>query len=154
MKASSGIFGCGEMKPSALACSREPLDHESVVGDLRMRGDEAERARLLEAEARIVRGNALDHDGRLACFFGAAERVPDQPCPHTDALAVRPNRHRREIEDPRAGSAFNADPAQHHGTASARHRRGLGCATSVESTRVLLIFALIGLSFLCQFLCH
>src|SRR5215204_4101674 len=96
------------------AVSREPLDHESVVGDLRMRGDEAERARLLEAEARIVRGNALDHDGRLACFFGAAERVPDQPCPHTDALTVRPNRHRREIEDPRTGSAFNADPAQHH----------------------------------------
>src|SRR4029078_10192653 len=29
----------------------EPLDHESVVGDLRMRGDEAEGARLLEAEA-------------------------------------------------------------------------------------------------------
>src|SRR5438874_6530761 len=27
---------------------------------LRMRGDEAERARLLEAEARIVRGNALN----------------------------------------------------------------------------------------------
>jgi hypothetical protein len=79
-----------------------------------MRGDEAERARPLEAEARIVRGNALDHDGRLACFFGAAERVPDQPCPHTDALAVRPNRHRREIEDPRTGSAFDADPAQHH----------------------------------------
>ena len=25
------------------AVSREPLDHESVVGDLRMRGDEAER---------------------------------------------------------------------------------------------------------------
>ena len=79
-----------------------------------MRGDEAERARLLEAEAGIVRGDALDHDGRLACFFGAAERVPDQPCPHTDALAVGPNRHRREIEDPRPGSAFNADPAQHH----------------------------------------
>ena len=79
-----------------------------------MRGDEAERARLLEAEARIVRADALDHDGRLACFFGAAERVPDQPGPHTDALAVRPNRHRREIEDPRTGSAFNADPAQHH----------------------------------------
>src|SRR5437762_9719524 len=61
------------------AVSREPLDHESLVGDLRMRGDEAERARPLEAEARIVRGNALDHDGRLACCFGAAERVPDQP---------------------------------------------------------------------------
>jgi hypothetical protein len=48
-----------------------------------MRGDEAERARLLEAEARVVRGNALDHDGRLGCFFGAAERVPDQPCDRT-----------------------------------------------------------------------
>src|SRR3954468_14393395 len=80
------------------AVSREPLDHESVVGDLRMRGDEAERARLLEAEARIVRRHALDHESRLAFFFGAAERVPDQPCPHADALAVRPNRHRREIE--------------------------------------------------------
>ena len=65
-----------------------------------MRGDEAERTRLLVAEARKVRGNALDHDGRLACFFGAAERVADQPCPDTDALAVRLNRHRREIEDP------------------------------------------------------
>src|SRR5437763_12719463 len=86
------------------AVSREPPDHESVVGDLRMRGDEAERARLLEAEARIVGGNALDHDDRLACVFGAAERVPDQPCPHTDALAVRPNRHRREIEEPCTGS--------------------------------------------------
>ena len=78
-----------------------------------MRGDEAELAGLLEAEARVVRGNALDHDGGLACFFGAAERVPDQPCPHTDALAIRPNRHRREIEDPCTGSTFNADPAQH-----------------------------------------
>src|SRR5262249_45150305 len=95
------------------AISRKPLDHEGVVGDLRMRGDEAERARPLEAEAGIVRGNALDHDGRLARFFGAAERVPDQSCPHTDALAVRPNRHRREIEDPCPESAFNADPAQH-----------------------------------------
>jgi hypothetical protein len=55
MKASSGIFGCGEMKPSALACSKP----------------------------RIVRGHALDHDGGLASFFGAAEGVPDQPCPHT-----------------------------------------------------------------------
>jgi hypothetical protein len=45
---------------------------------------------------------------------GAAERVPDQPCPHAHALAVRPNRHRREIEDPCTGSAFDADPAQHH----------------------------------------
>jgi glutamate synthase domain-containing protein 3 len=36
-----------------------------------MRGDEAERACLLEAESRIVGGNALDQDGRLACFFGA-----------------------------------------------------------------------------------
>src|SRR5438093_11236193 len=62
------------------AVSPEPLDHESVVGDLRMRGDEAERACLLEAEASVVRGKALDYDGRLACFFGAAERVPDQPC--------------------------------------------------------------------------
>jgi hypothetical protein len=70
------------------AVSREPLEHKSFVGDLRMRGDEAERARLLEAEARVVRGNAFGHDGRLACFFGAAERVPDQPCPYTDALAV------------------------------------------------------------------
>jgi hypothetical protein len=56
-----------------------------------MRGDEAERARVLEAEARLVRGNAFDHDGRLACFFGAAERVPDQPCPHADALAPGPS---------------------------------------------------------------
>src|SRR6476646_8738516 len=62
------------------AVSREPLDHERVVGDLRMRRDEAEGARLLEAEARVVRGDALDHDGWLACSFGAAERVPDQPC--------------------------------------------------------------------------
>src|SRR6185312_4237004 len=90
------------------AVSREPLDHESVVGDLRMRRDEAERARPLEAEARVVRGNALDHDSRLACFFNAAERVPDQPCPHTDPLAVRPNRHRREVEDPGTGSTLNA----------------------------------------------
>src|SRR6476620_10120462 len=96
------------------AVSREPLDHESLVGDLRMRGDEAERARPLEAEARVVAGNALDHDGGLACFFGAAEHVLDQPCPDTDALAVGPNRHRREIEDPLAGPAFDADPAQHH----------------------------------------
>ena len=59
MKASSGIFG--------------------------LRGDEAERARLLEAEARIVGGNALDHDGRLACFCGAAERV-SKPARH----AARP----------------------------------------------------------------
>src|SRR5881227_277966 len=77
------------------AVSREPLDHESVVGDLRMRGDEAERARLLEAEARIVGGDSLDHDGGLASFFGSAEHVADQRCPHTDALAVGPNRHRR-----------------------------------------------------------
>lgn len=96
------------------AVSREPLDHESVGGNLRMGGDGAERTRVLEAEARIVRGNALDHDGRLACFFGAAERVSDQLCPHADALALRPNRHRREIEDLCAGSAFNPDPAQHH----------------------------------------
>ena len=65
MQASSGIFGRGGMKPSVLAFSKPK------------RG--------------IVRGNALDHDGRLACFLGAAERVPDQPCPHTDALTVRPN---------------------------------------------------------------
>src|SRR3954465_4694599 len=90
------------------AVSREPLDHESAVGDLRMRGDEAERACLFEAEARVVRGNALDHDGRLACFLGARERVPDQPCPHTDPLSVRPNRHWREIEDSWTGSAFDA----------------------------------------------
>ncbi len=95
-------------------CTRQPLEHERLVGDLRMRGDEAEHARLLEAEARVVRGNTLDHDGGLARFLGAAERVPDQPCSHTDALAVRPNRHRREVEDPRTGSAVNADPAQHH----------------------------------------
>jgi hypothetical protein len=80
---------------------------KSVVGDLRMRRAEADRARLLETEARIVGGNALDHDGGLACFFGAVERIPDQPRPHTDALAVRPNRHRREIEDPCTGSAFD-----------------------------------------------
>ena len=86
----------------------------AVVRDFRMRGEETERACLLEAEAGIVRGNALDHDGRFACFFGAVERVADQPCPHPYALAVRPNRHRREIEDPGAGSAFNADPTQHH----------------------------------------
>src|SRR6476619_5889302 len=54
------------------AVAREQLDHERVVGDLRMRGDEAERARPLEAEARVVRGDALHHDGRLICFFGAA----------------------------------------------------------------------------------
>src|SRR5262249_13716520 len=46
-----------------------------------MRGDEAERARLLETETGIVGRNALDHDDRLACVFGAAERVPD----HLDA---------------------------------------------------------------------
>jgi hypothetical protein len=79
-----------------------------------MCGDEAERARPLEAEARIVGGDAFDHDRRLCCFFGSAERVPDQPRAYTDALAVRPNRHRREIEDPCARSALNADPAQHH----------------------------------------
>ena len=87
MKASSGIVGCGEM---------------------------AERARPLEAEARVVGGNALDHDGRLACFFDAAERVPDQLCPDTNTLAVGPDRHRREVEDPWTGCAFDADPAQHH----------------------------------------
>src|SRR6476659_5344957 len=53
------------------AVPRQPLDHESVVGDLRMWGDEAERARLLEAETRVVRGNALAQDGRFACFLGA-----------------------------------------------------------------------------------
>jgi hypothetical protein len=67
MNASSGIFGCGEMKPSALARS-----------------------------------------------FGAAERGPDKPSSHTDALAVGPNGHRRKIENPRTGPAFDADPAQHH----------------------------------------
>ena len=48
-----------------------------------MRGAEAERARPLEAEARVVGGEALDHDDGLACCFGAAEHVSDQPCPHT-----------------------------------------------------------------------
>jgi hypothetical protein len=62
-----------------------------------MRGDEAEGARPLEAEARVVLGNPLDHDDGLASFVGAAERVPDQPCPDTDALAVGPNEHRREV---------------------------------------------------------
>jgi len=82
------------------AVPREPLDHESLVGDLRMRGDEPESTRSLEAEAGIVRGDALDHDGRLTRFFGTAESVPDEPPPDTDALAIGPNRHRREIEDP------------------------------------------------------
>ena len=99
----------GEVGP----VSREPLDHESVV-EHRIRGDESKRARALEAEARVVRGMALNHDGRLAYFFGAAERVPDQPGPHTDALAVRPNRHRREIEDRWTRAAFDADPAEQH----------------------------------------
>jgi len=96
------------------AVSGQPLDHESLVGDLRIRGDEPERLGLLEAEARVVAGNALDENGWFACCLGTAERVPDQPCPHTHALAVGPNRHRREIEDPGTGSAFDADPAQHH----------------------------------------
>ena len=46
-----------------------------------MRGDETERARPLEAEARVVAGNALNGDGGLACIFGAAEGVPDQAGP-------------------------------------------------------------------------
>src|SRR6476620_9906980 len=96
------------------AVSREPLDHESLVGDLRMRGDEAERARLLEAEARVVAGDALDHDGRLAGCFGSTERVPDQPCPHAAALTVGPDRHRSEVEDSGTRSAVNADPAEQH----------------------------------------
>src|SRR5436190_6623573 len=64
------------------AVAREPLHHERLVRDLRMRGDEAERARPLEAEARIVGGDALDHEGGLARLLGPAERVPDQVRAH------------------------------------------------------------------------
>jgi hypothetical protein len=58
------------------AVSREALDHERLVGDFRMRGDEAERARPLEAEARIVGGNALVHDRGLAPSSSSATAAP------------------------------------------------------------------------------
>ena len=100
------------IRPARSGTPASRLTYERLVGD-RMRRDGAERARPLEAEAKVEAWNALDHHGSSPSS-GAAERVPDQPRSDTVLLAVGPHRHSRARLSRSSRSTISEDHVSNH----------------------------------------